>query len=572
MRRAEPDQRVAGELGRLLTHRDELRQPSEDPPRGRRHVVAQRVAVARPVAAVHPSAVAPAQRVVGVRIVVELCDLVAEVEERDATRRQRQGVRQHDTVFAGRVARLDAGERGRRAGDARVTGGGVLLKGHPARERAVVTPRVEAVQELPVPECVDAERPGILIGEGPPDVVVRTHVIHPRRAFGQGVAVLQGVLQQAPVARREGLPGERHLQRVVRQLALAGRDVGHDLVGVHDGLRLEHHAGGGEGEHRVERPKKQVRLGQRLARGAEPLPDERDRVHPQHFDALVREEQHLAGHRTEHRGVRVVEVPLVVVERRPDPAAVLELHERARVVVGKDLARGQLVGIRHLAIGEDQVEILEPVFARDRLLRPLVLVARVVEDEVENERDARRTQVGREFGQLRHRAEARVHAAIARHGVAAVVVALGRVEQRHEVQVGEPQLAEVRDLLADAFEVARIPVDVADAAQHPLRLEPAGLRLALRVAHLQLEGPRVPCGGCRGHRLGELLLPIGARAVELGEEAVQSGELDVESGEECIVDAPRSLGGIERRDAVDLERGQCGHEGSFRLSLACVSA
>ena len=278
----------------------------------------------------------------------------------------------------------DAGGRGGRAGDARVTGGGVCLKGHPARERAVVTPRVEAVQELSVPERVDAERPGILIGEGQPDVVVRTHVIHPRRAFGQGVAVLQGVLQQAPVARREGLPGERHLQRVVRQLALAGRDVGHDLVGVHDGLRLEHHAGRGEGEHRVERPKKQVRLGQRLARGAEPLPDERDRVHPQHFDALVREEQHLAGHRAEHRGVRVVEVPLVVVERstrssgRPRAARTSPGGRRERSRAWS--ARRHPASRRRGRSGR----ILEPVFARDRLLRPLVLVARVVEDEVEN--------------------------------------------------------------------------------------------------------------------------------------------------------------------------------------------
>ena len=55
------------------------------------------------------------------------------------------------------------------------------------------------------------------------------------------------------------------------------------------------------------------------------------------------------------------------------------------MVVGEDLADTVLVGIRHLAIGEDPEVVLELGFARERLLRPLVLIRRVVEDEVDDE-------------------------------------------------------------------------------------------------------------------------------------------------------------------------------------------
>jgi hypothetical protein len=131
-----------------------------------------------------------------------------------------------------------------------------------------------------------------------------------------------------------------------------------------------------------------------------------------------------------------------------------------------------------------------------------------------DERDPGRAEVCGEVGELLHRPEARIHLPIARHGVAAVVVAVGGVEQRHEVQIGQAELAEVRDLVADAGEVAGESIHIGDAAEHALGLEPAGIRFALRVAHLELQRPCVPRRGCRGHRRGELLLPIGPLAVE----------------------------------------------------------
>ena len=146
---------------------------------------------------------------------------------------------------------------------------GFSWNGTPAGERAREAPDVEVVEEPAVAVAVDAELGGVLVGERPPDVVVAAHVVDPRVPGGQRVPALERLLQHPRIARRERLPRERHLQRVVRELALLERDVLDDLVGVHDRLGLEQQARRGHAQHRVERPQQQVRLGQRLARRAE---------------------------------------------------------------------------------------------------------------------------------------------------------------------------------------------------------------------------------------------------------------------------------------------------------------
>jgi len=150
---------------------------------------------------------------------------------------------------------------------------------------------------------------------------------------------LERLGQQADVPGRKRLPGERHLQGVVRDLALAGVDIGDDVVGVDDRLRLEQEGGGSQTAYGVERLDEGVRLGEVLARRSDPLPDERDGVHPQHVDAEVGEEQHLAGHRPEHCRVGVVEVPLEGVEGRPHPSFVL-----SRFVPGELVPRPFVLG------------------------------------------------------------------------------------------------------------------------------------------------------------------------------------------------------------------------------------
>ena len=259
--------------------------------------------------------------------------------------------------------------------------------------------------------------------------------------------------------------------------------------------------------------------------GAELLPDERDGVHAQHLDPEVGEEQHLAGHRPEHGGIRVVQVPLERVERRPDPSAVGQLHERPRMVVGEDLAHRALVGVGHGAIGEDQVEVPIVRIVGDRLARPFVVARGVVEDEVEHERDAVRAQLCGQRPQVVDRAEVRCDGPVARDGVAAVGVALRHREQRHEVQVGEAELDEFGDARSHSVEVAGVAVDVADPAEHAVRPVPVGVALAARVERTQVVGSGRPgCLGVADHA-GEGVERILALAVQLREQPMEPAEV-----------------------------------------------
>ena len=230
------------------------------------------------------------------------------------------------------------------------------------------------------------------------------------------------------------------------------------------------------------------------------------------------------------------------------------------MVVGEDLAHGLLVRVGHLAIGEDQIEVLVLRVAGDGFAGPLVLVAGVVEDEVHDEADAGQPQIGRERGQVVHGAERRVHPPVARHRVPAVGVALRALEQRHQVQVGQAELFEVRDAVAHTLETARVPVHVADAAEHLVRQIPVRVLLPQVVARLQLERTRGPRGrGLRDDRR-KLLETVVARAVELDEERMQRREVRGEAPGERSVERADGFG----RDAPDLVEVACPLGGESR--------
>jgi len=149
-----------------------------------------------------------------------------------------------------------------------------------------------------------------------------------------------------------------------------------------------------------------------------------------------------------------------------------------------------------------------------------VLVRGVVEHEIEHQADPLAAQIGGQRGELVGGAQRGVDVAVAADGVAAVAVVLRAAEQRHQVQVGQPQLFEIRDLVADARQVPGEAVHVAHAAQHALALEPAGIGLARRVEGVQVRraGGEVLRGGDQD------LLQVVEEVVALAIERVQQAE------------------------------------------------
>ena len=90
-----------------------------------------------------------------------------------------------------------------------------------------------------------------------------------------------------------------------------------------------------------------------------------------------------------------------------------------------------------------------PARARDR---PGVLAGHVVEHQVHDQADPAAAQGGRQVAQVVDRAEVGTHRAVVLHRVPAVVVALARLQQRHQVEVGDAEVLEVVEVVGDARE------------------------------------------------------------------------------------------------------------------------
>ena len=126
----------------------------------------------------------------------------------------------------------------------------------------------------------------------------------------------------------------------------------------------------------------------------------------------------------------------------------------------------------------------------------------------------RRAQLTRQLCQLRHRAEVGAHVAIARDGIATVIVAGRAGEQRHQVQIGDAQLLEVARTCTQAGQRPGEAVDIAHRPDLPVGQEPVGLGLAGRIERLQCGGPREPALGRGGEDALEVPEEIVACAIE----------------------------------------------------------
>ena len=94
-------------------------------------------------------------------------------------------------------------------------------------------------------------------------------------------------------------------------------------------------------------------------------------------------------------------------------------------------------------------------------------------------------QLGGQFRQILHGAQPRLHLPVAAHRIASVVVAGRHLEHRHQVQIGDPQFAQIGDTLAQALQVSPEQVHVAHGAHHAVGLVPVRIGLAHGVQRLQ---------------------------------------------------------------------------------------
>ena len=272
-----------------------------------------------------------------------------------------------------------------------------------------------------------------------------------------------------------------------------------------------------------------------LAVGAEPLPQERDRVQPQDVDADVREPEHRLGDRDEHLGVGVVEVPLEAVEGRPHPAPV-DLGEAPGRRLGEHLGQRPLVRVGLGPVGELVVE------AGPR--GPLMLGRRMVEDDVDAQGDPGRAQLVGQLSEIVDAPECRLDRSVVDDRVAAVVRFRAGVEQRHQVQVGDAELPQVGEVLADAGERAGEAVDVGDVPDRLLALEPVRRDLALVVEPAQDGRALRGRPGDRAQECRPRLRAPGVGSVQRPEGVAQLCEEPLEPNGEGVVAPHRFAGAL----------------------------
>jgi len=208
---------------------------------------------------------------------------------------------------------------------------------------------------------VEADGARVLVGHRPADVVVAAQVGHPCRRGWSGPQARQRLAGECDVAGGQRRPEHHHQLVVVREVALGTEpvvrpEVRHELLRSDDRLRLEPHTRCGHGHARPQCLQDQKDLGLVLAVGPLALPEEGRRVEPQDFDAAVGEDEDDSQHRLEDVGVGPVEVPLVVVESRPDPAHAVHVGEGPGCLVGEHLGQRPLEPVGQLAVGEHPVE------------------------------------------------------------------------------------------------------------------------------------------------------------------------------------------------------------------------
>ena len=97
----------------------------------------------------------------------------------------------------------------------------------------------EARDAVPAAGVDPLHRRRILISDGPADVVMAAHIVHPGGPAFQPVTGGERLLQQVGFAGCQGVPQQGHQQRVIRKLALLRGHIFDHLIRVHNGFRFK---------------------------------------------------------------------------------------------------------------------------------------------------------------------------------------------------------------------------------------------------------------------------------------------------------------------------------------------
>ena len=459
--------------------------------------VAERRVVPVHVASVEVTAVLSLDRVVVIGVIVELADLVACVQDRDAALGQQECV-QHDIETDAAIqlpavllifCRLDTAQRSGCAAQTRVAQTGIVVVELTAGVASVALAAQIVVQIFLVRHFGDAELLEVLIVKAPADIVVAAQVVEECVLVRQREYGLHLVTEQAHVVSRDSVPCAGHGGYVVEHVALGliqCAKIRNDLTGFHNDFAKKQCAGADDLGGHVHQANQRVYLGKVAARRADLFPDVRRRIQTDDIYAVVAEVEHIRGHIVEYDGICIVEVPLIGPEGgHNDLACLFAPGEVAGCGLREYLGDGLLELVRNGPVIIEEIAVLIFLLARLRALCPLVVFAGVVHDEVQAYAHAACVAVVSQRGQIFHGAQLRLYFSEIRNRVAAVASILGALQKGHQVQIVDAAFLDVIQMALHALEVSCEAVGVHEHTEHIIALVPVGRRLARLVPLLE---------------------------------------------------------------------------------------
>ena len=120
--------------------------------------------------------------------------------------------------------------------------------------------------------------------------------------------------------------------------------------------------------------------------------------------------------------------------------------------------------------------------------------------------------------QIVDRAESRIDRAVVADGVPAVIVARPDRKQRHQVQVGESEVLEIGDVIAEFTQVLAEEINVQSSTNDLLRLKPVGLVDSSAIQAAKVVVARCPGAGRSDEHLFDVVVKIVSRTVETKEQ------------------------------------------------------
>ena len=190
------------------------------------------------------------------------------------------------------------------------------------------------------------------------------------------------------------------------------------------------------------------------------LPDERGRIEAKSGDPQVRKKPHLGGHGGQHTRVAIVQIPLIVMERGPHPGSGVRVPSKGVArTVGEDHAQVGCDAVRDGSIRENVIEGAVAGVACDSGKRPAVVCCGVIQHDVENHADTCLCEGVDCFLEVDDRSESWICPPIIGYGVAPVVHSRAQIG-RHQMEMGDPESAEVWNGLGQAGEGSRESINI----------------------------------------------------------------------------------------------------------------